>query len=566
MLLTVEPFDDSTEGTLLSVWEVGGKHRVVRPPCLPHYWSEVEQGDSCLTVRKRLLSNPSLLQQLYRVDFPALAVLDRYRLPSAWESHKRFVDVLASEYGFACPSGTPRVLAWDVESFTFSQVAPDWRRDTLRSVAVHGVWAGSPETVKVGDGIYQYDPTTREFGLCWRVDSDHDEESVVKDFITFVHGFDPDVLTGFNDGGYDLRLLMQRCGYLRVPCRLGRDGSPPYIMDRTYERRGKQRELSIARIRGRVHLDVWLEVMLDQTLFDLKGRGQVEVAKHFGFKPIEDVNHANITAEQLADVNLDDARCCYGLAQLYLRNLYALCEELSIPLNLMVERSPSHIPNWFYGQEFSKLGIISDGYNCERFESIFARGSKPYQGAFVKCFLTGLFRNVEHIDYESFYPSIMIKYNLSGETVSLVEMKPYTGEYRFEEHEGYMIIEVPDVPKVKGKPDYDRAFQFVCRIDTSKDSVTKIKLLTFRARREELKRQYKETKDEKLMSQQYALKVIQNTLYGYHGTPYALYGNILVAILITALGRYHIQELIHKLQKQGKQIIEADSDGLYAIH
>jgi len=307
-------------------------------------------------------------------------------------------------------------------------------------------------------------------------------------------------------------------------------------------------------------------VFLDQTLYDLKGRGQLEVAKHFGFSPIEGVNHANIPDERLAEVNIDDARCCSGLAGLYLKNIYALCEELEVPLNLMVERSPSHVPNWFYGQAFSKLGIISDGYNQDRFKKIFHRGGKPYEGAFVKCFRTGLFFNVEHIDYTSFYPSIMVKYNLSPETVSLVAMKPYTGQYRFEEYDNYMILEVPDIPKKKGKPDMERAAQFVCRIDMSKDSVTREKLVWIREERARLKKLYKKTKDEKYWSRQYALKVIQNKVYGYNAMRYALYGNILVAILTTALGRYHMkEELIVKLEKKGKKIIEVDTDGLYCI-
>ena len=559
MLLSVEPFDDGVEGTLLDLWFVGGGHKTVRPPCPPHYFSAVEQGDAEL-VRRRLLSKPSVEQMLYKVTFPTLASLDRFRLFGALESHKRFVDVLASDFGFDQPSGEPTVLSWDTESFTFSKIAPDWHRDTIRSISVWSQEEHIAEKWKelIGDAVLMVG-SDNEFGICWSVDDAHDEEWVIKQFIKFVQSFNPDVLCGYNDGDYDLRLLLTRCNVLRIACRLGRDGSIPYVLTRQYERRGKEREVNLVRIRGRVHLDVLAEVFYDQTLYDLKGRGQVEVAGHFGFAPIEDVNHASIPEERLAEVNLDDARCCYGLAKFYSQNIYALCDYLKVPLNLMVERSPSHIPNWFYGQEYSRLGIVSDGYNNERFPQIFARGGKPYQGAFVKCYKTGLFWNVEHIDYAGFYPSIMLEYNLSPETVSLVETKPYTGLYIYTKHKGYDIIEVPDKPKV-GEP-----LQFVCRVDTSKDSVTRTRLKWIADERARLKAEYNETKDERLQSRQYALKVIQNTLYGYNGTPYALYGNVLVAILITALARFHIQELIGKLKKEGKQIIEVDTDGLYCV-
>jgi len=331
-----------------------------------------------------------------------------------------------------------------------------------------------------------------------------------------------------------------------------------------FERRGKQREAHVVRVGGRVHLDVYNEVLLDQTLFDLKGRGLNEVAAHFGSCPIDDVNHANIPDDRVAETNLDDARCTFDLAQLYLANLYGLCDYLNVPLNMIVERSPSHVSNWFYGQEFSKLGIVSDGYNKDRFPQIFKRGGKPYQGATVSCLRTGLFRNVEHIDFVSFYPTIMLKYNLSPETVSLVEIKPYTGDYMFQDCGDHMIIEVPDVPKKAGEPNFEAARQFVCRVEKA-DSVTRKKLKWIREERARLKAEYKATKDEKFQSRQYALKVIQNTLYGYHGTGYALYGNVLVAILITALARYHIQQKMRELEAEGYKIIEVDTDGLYAV-
>ena len=591
MLLSVEPFDDPYEGTMLDLWFMGGSHRTVKAPVQPHYYSDVQQGDSELVMR-RFLSNPSLKRQLYKVNFPNLYALQRFRLRGALESHKRYVDVLCSEMGYAMPSSPPKVLAWDIESFTFSPVAPDWRRDTIRSIAVWGVDVAVLDS-RDWDAAIQFSPERGDFcfGLCWCVDDDHDERDVIESFLQFVKRFNPDVLAGYNDGHYDIPLLLARCAALRVQCRMGRDGSPPYIMERMYERRGKTRQVERVRIRGRVHLDVYLEVLLDQTLYDLKGRGQNEVADHFGFAPIltyetwaasadaayvldcleaghvpmDSIDHAAIPTERVAELNLDDVRCCYGLAQLYLQNVESLCDELAVPLNLMCERSPSHIPNWFYGQEYSKLGIISDGYNGERFPQIFNRGGKPFEAAYVRCFEKGVFRGVRHIDFRSFYPSIMVEYNLSPETVLLVEIKPYTGEYRFEYYEDYWVVEVPDVPKTKGKPDYEKALQFVCKIDMTHDGVTKKKLLTFKARREQLKAEYLKTEDEKILSRQYALKVIQNTLFGYNGMYYSLYGNILVAILITALGRYHIQKKIAEEEKGGFKTIEVDSDGFYGV-
>lgn len=558
MLLSVEPFDHQTEGTLLDLWFVGGQHKTVRPPCMPHFYSWVEQGN-CEQVERRLLSGQP--RSMFRVDWPTLTALERARHGQSFMDHKRFVDVLISKFGFKIESAAPSLLAWDSETFPKhpNRIGVNWREDTIRSIAVYG------------DG----------FAHCWRVGGGRidgkkgvmDEPAVIRAFLSFVNTYDPDILAGYNDGDYDMRVLLSRCRFHRIRCRLGRDGSEPYVIVKNYERRGKEREVVKVRIHGRVHLDVYLEVMFDQTLYDLKGRGQVEVAKHFGFAPIEDVNHAAIPEDRLEETNIDDARCCYGLAELYLQNIYALCEELNVPLNLMCARSPSHIPNWFYGAAYEELGIVSEKPNVERFPQIFGRGGKPYQGALVKCFRRGIFRPVHHKDFASFYPSLQMEYNLSPETVNLVAMKPYTGEYRFDKYDDYWIIEVPDVPKKKGKPNWEKAAQIVCRIDMSHDSVTKKRLLHIRKERFRLKREYKKTKDQRLYSRQYALKVIQNTLYGYCGMRWSLYGNILVAILITALARYHMQAELVKPEygkvvevdgiKAGEKVIEVDTDGFY---
>ena len=69
--------------------------------------------------------------------------------------------------------------------------------------------------------------------------------------------------------------------------------------------------------------------------------------------------------------------------------------------------------------------------------------SRLYQGAFVKLFNAGLFLlHIIHNDVKSMYPMIMAVFNLSPESVHIVSVGPYTGDYRFDYVNG--IIEVPD--------------------------------------------------------------------------------------------------------------------------
>lgn len=185
-----------------------------------------------------------------------------------------------------------------------------------------------------------------------------------------------------------------------------------------------------------------------------------------------------------------------------------------------------------------------------------------YQGATVRHWDTG--RNfylspsgcdfIHHIDVSSQYPSAMIVFNLSPESVRLEAIKPYTGEYRFDAATGY--IEVPDV-------NYG---QVCCRVDTSKDSVTRSDLIRLFIQKAHLKVELKRClPDEKaeLEARYNFVKVQLNSRYGYNGLSQSMYGNMLVALLTTAFGRFIIDVIIRVCEGLGVQPLETDTDGLW---
>lgn len=491
-------------------------------------------------VRKKFLSDLEW-HNVYQVFFRTTDLIDSYRIPREYENGRliegtiedgiSFNQRVAVDKGFFFPSEEPTILAWDIESIT-AGLSPDPYRDKIRSI---GAWP------------------SKFF--------ENGRASAIKAFLKHIHTKNPDIITDYYGRFYDFPTLLAECKKLRIRCRLGRDGSTPYVLKRKYKKRKRVERENTIRIGGRIHFDVHKRADADYTLTlaGLKSRTLNEVSHHFGLDPISDMNHANIPEGRLEEVNLDDCRCTYGIAETYLKVEYALAELLGVPLNMIINRSPSHIANYIFGREYKKLDILSDGSNAERFPDFFKPKQRASQGAFIRCFRTGIFFDVIHKDYSSLYPSIIIAFNLSPETAKLIEVKEWTGEYRFEDHGNFAIIEVPD------KVEEQFARQVIVRVDLTKDGVARVKLQEFLDKRREIKKQLKEKDDPKLEAQQNAYKVMANAIFGYMLMRYARYGNVLVGILTTAIGRYILKKTFDHDRERGNRIIECDTDGFYEV-
>lgn len=530
-LLSVETINTSTYGTILDIWEVGGNHRRIKPPFKPYMYS-LMQDRRGKAVKKQLLSSLKW-RTVWKLQFKNTQLLEQNRSPWTVEDNFPFKQRIAIDVGYNFPSKYPRMLAWDIETKT-AGISPNWRRDKIISIAT---WGDTNNSHKFFYG---------------------DTKNVIEEFLAFVKEYNPDILADFYGRFYDIPCLLENCKQLRIKCRLGRDGSQPYIFKKEFERRGKGRIEKTVRINGRLHFDVQKEVDADYTLTlaGLKNRGLKEVARYYGLNPVEiDYNKiAELPVEELRKYNLSDARCTYYIAQIYFRGLYELAVYLQIPLDMIVQRQPSHMGNIVIGRKFKRLGIISDGENKKRFPFFF-RGKRSNEGAIVKCYETGVFHNITHKDFNSMYVNIMRAFNLSPETVTLVTVKGYTGKYNFYVRGSTATIEVPD--RYHG--------QVICHVDLSKDSVLRQVLTDIVEQRNKLKKLWKKTGDRQYWSREWALKIVGNSLYGYNIMVHSRYGNVLVGILTAAIGRYLIQQAIEHEQKAGNKVLELDTDGFYYV-
>ncbi len=525
----------TNEGTILHVYEIGGKPRRIYPPFQPYLYSlrPIQRGHAC----KRKLLSTMQEQVVWKQSFPDVEELERCRNAFTTEDNFPFKMRIAIDTGYKWASGYPSMMSWDMETFT-DGISPNWRTDTVRSIATWG-------KRKDDRAFFHNEGKPKE---------------TILEFLEHFRSRDPDVPTGFFDRFYDYPTLMQNCNRFRIKCALGRDGSIPYILSKEFERRGKGKIENTIRIRGRVPFDVHKEVDADYTLTlaGLKNRGLKEVARHYGMNPIE-VDYSTMDKlldEELKAYNLSDAECTYKIAQIYFRTLWELAEYLNISVDMVVQRNPSWISNIVLGREYHRLGIISDMPNNERFPQFFQSGRKAIQGAEPKSFRSGTYiKNVKHKDFVGMYVNIMRAFNLSPETISLISIKPYTGQYHFEPNNDSCIVEVPD----------NKNGQVTVRIDLSKKGVQTKILDDITEKRNVIKEQWKKSKDPALWSQQIMLKLVGNASWGYHGMAFANYGSILVGCLNTAFARYFLDLSIKAEEQVGNTMLESDTDGYFYV-
>jgi len=168
--------------------------------------------------------------------------------------------------------------------------------------------------------------------------------------------------------------------------------------------------------------------------------------------------------------------------------------------------------------------------------------AEMYEGGFVLEPKEGLHENVQALDFSAMYPSIMIGYNVSPDTLVQGEAPG-----------GVDVFEAPEVGhKFRKTP--DGFFKVIIR-----DLVT---------RRRALKRQLKELPRDSRARQlvdirQQALKVLTNAVYGYMGWAQARWYSHECAEATTAWGRFLIRDVMTRAKERGIDVIYGDTDSLF---
>lgn len=224
-----------------------------------------------------------------------------------------------------------------------------------------------------------------------------------------------------------------------------------------------------------------------------------------------------------------------------------------------------------YNYKNKNLIFMEDGCTTIA-DAIEYTGQKSYPGALNYC-IPGIYNDNSCLDYFSQYPNSMIVANLSPETIIVSsDPTPYANDpdilvIPYENHEnmedGEPVPEMQLFPDVQ--PDKHKVFIMCDRKQMGIIPTFSSHLLNLRKIEKKL---YKETNEECYNIRQYILKILANSLYGVTGA--TEFSNALacfvVALATTLIGRYLLKKLKWIVESNGKEVKQADTDGLWIVN
>ncbi|MEM5836205.1 MAG: DNA-directed DNA polymerase [Candidatus Aenigmatarchaeota archaeon] len=366
------------------------------------------------------------------------------------------------------------------------------------------------------------------------------EKEIIEKFLEIIKKLDPDFICSYNGDNFDFPKLKQRAAALKIPLTLGRDNSTVQLV-----RRGK---ISSARIRGRVHIDLFnfidhilsanmkSEVLtLNEVAQELLGMGKKEMK----YKEMIEIWKNKEQMEKLAEYSLHDSFLTFKLSEIILPQIFALCKVTGLLPFDVCRNTYSQLVEAFYTRRaFSDNVLIP---NRPKKEEIEKRKMAPvYKGAIVIEPKKGIHSDILVFDFRSLYPTIICTHNISPETFNC-EHEECREKNKVPETNWHFCI------KVKGF------------IPKHLEDLIKERL--------EIKKKMKnlkpETEEYKLLdNRQFALKTIANASYGYFGFVGARWYKRECGASTAAFGRYYITYVLEEAKKNGFEIIYGDTDSL----
>jgi DNA polymerase I len=351
-----------------------------------------------------------------------------------------------------------------------------------------------------------------------------DERRILEAFVTTVLEDDPDVITGYNIGGYDFPLLLERATATGLrSLDIGRERSAPREMG---ERLWK--------VTGRAVADAWWSVRRD-----LKPKQETLqfVARTLLGDSKLDVDRRVIEKEWAEDPERVMEYCEHD-ARLALRILQRLrtvekAADLATVAHLPLEEGMNGRTSLYID---SLLIPRADAQNVGVPMSHFSGRENPIEGGYVHPIRPGMYRWVVVLDFKSMYPSIIISRNLCFTTLSPqgTTVAPSGARFLLPSVRRGIIPEIlSDLLAERNR--FRKAAQT--------------------AESPELKEYYD--------GLQNAVKVLMNSFYGVLASSFYRFTNKEIGAAITAFGREAITGIIRELEADGFEVVYSDTDSVF---
>ena len=356
--------------------------------------------------------------------------------------------------------------------------------------------------------------------------SNTDERAMLEEFARIILVDDPDVITGYNIGGYDFPLLEERAKAL------GLTGLPISRKRSTPEATGGGDRLW--KMTGRIVADAWWSARRE---LRPKQESLQYVARTLLNDTKLDVDRRNISAEWAKDP-VRVMEYCEHDADLALRILLRLrsmekAADLATVAHLPLEEGLNGRTSLFID---SILIPRADAEHVGVPMTNRAGRDAPIEGGYVHAIRPGIYQWVVVLDFKSMYPSIIISKNLCFTTLSPEGTIVAPSGARFlapEVRKGIIPGILSDLLAERDR------FRQLARTATSP----------------ELQSYYD--------GLQNAVKVLMNSFYGVLASSFYRFTNKDIGSAITAFSREEITSIIKDLEKDHHEVVYSDTDSVF---
>ena len=368
------------------------------------------------------------------------------------------------------------------------------------------------------------------------------EREMLERFVQIVEERDVDVLLGYNTDLFDFPYMRERAKVLKVKLKLGRDGSE--VIAR------KRRLATVARIRGRPHIDVYAMIDFLATIGNIRLIHYTleNVYKYFTGKDKLDIEFTEICdawdkggekAKTFLKYSMSDADATLEIGLELLPMFFELARIVRQSPFDVSRMTPGQLVEWLLIAEAFRIGELVPVRPVG--EEFAERAEETYVGAYVMEPEKGLHENIVVFDFRSLYPSIIVTHNIDPSALNCKCCKP---------------SEATSVPEL--------GYRF-CKKRRGFIPTTLERIINERVKvKEEMKKHKRDSREYRsLDAKQWAFKIIANSFYGMLGYPRARWYFKQCAESVTSFGRNYIYKTIGMAKDAGFEVIYGDTDSLF---
>ncbi|MHC1605440.1 MAG: DNA-directed DNA polymerase [Candidatus Methanofastidiosia archaeon] len=402
-----------------------------------------------------------------------------------------------------------RILSLDIE--TYCKKRPDAKKDPIIMISVAENNFSKVFSWKDGPGAIKF----------------ADERSMLAGFFSFLDSYSPQIIVTYNGDNFDLPFIKKRCEINGI--------SHPFVSRMKIKSRG---QFSSAEILGIAHIDLFpiIKKTINLARYTLEN-----VYKEFLGKEKSKIDGSKIwqywddpdLLPELVRYSREDAIATFEIGGRILPLEYEMTKLVDQRIFDVSRASSSSLVEWLLIKRCQENEEIvpnpPSGYDFAR------RSKETYAGAYVVEPIKGLHDNIFYFDFRSLYPSIIINHNVDPNTLGCSCCKENTSP----SGHNFCLKQKGFIPAI-----LEQLLKKRLRI---KDKMNKSKDVEFKV----------------LYSQQWALKILANSFYGYMGYPRSRWYSKESAESITAWGRMYINDVISKAKNFGFKVVYGDTDSLF---